>query len=550
MSNDEYQSLLRLGDGKKIKERLARNEGGSDGTLQKLFQGLAPEEMKPLLSDLGGHDLKLILEALEEADQIEDRPVVLVAYTIKGWRLPIAGDPLNHSQLLTPQLMDKLQQDLNVPGGEEFGGFPNDSPEARYIQAYVKRGKSKERKEVTPGAPLKLQIPETLNTTYKGNISTQQALGTLLMACSRIPKIAERMVTTSPDVAISTNLGGWINKMGVYGNKEMTNYFRENHIGLVLNWDQSPRGHHVELGISENNFFLLLNMLGLAQEINGETLLPVGTLYDPFVCRGLDALIYAAYSESKFIFAGTPSGISLSREGGAHQSVITPSIGIELPNVIYYEPAFAQELEWILLAGLKNLLDRKKGKIIYLRLSTRAISQELFPSDRLADQEGALRFRNDVLEGGYRIINHQGSSSYKPEENTVNIFTCGAMIPNAIEASRQLLTENIFANVINVTSPDLLYRSWQQANKLKMKESNVASSFHLERLIPPAEHKVPVVTVMDGHSHSLSFLGGVFGAKAIALGVDEFGQSGSRSELYDRYEISTEAIVRAVKQSI
>ena len=550
MSNDEYQSLLRLDDEVKIRERLAQNGKGPDEGLLQLLQGLPGGEMKSLLSDLGGHDLKLILEALEEADRISDRPVVLVAYTIKGWGLPIAGDPLNHSQLLTTRLMAELQQQLGIPRGKEFGGFPEGSPEARYIQAHVDRGKSRKQERVAPGAPSHLRIPETLNSTYKGEISTQQVLGSLLMACSRMPAVAARMVTTSPDVAISTNLGGWINKMGVYGHKEMTNYFRENRIGLVLNWDQSPRGHHIELGISENNFFLLLNMLGLAQETNGETLLPVGTLYDPFICRGLDALIYAAYSEAKFIFAGTPSGISLSREGGAHQSIITPSIGIELPNVVYYEPAFAQELEWILLAGLKNLLDRKHGRIIYLRLSTRAIPQELFPHEQLTDESNATTLRNNILRGGYRLVDYQNEPSYIPGENVVNIFTCGAMVPDAIEASRQLRNENVFGNVINVTSPDLLYRSWRQASKLKMKDPNMRVSFHLDRLIPPTEHQVPVVTVMDGHSHTLSFLGGVFGTKAIALGVDEFGQSGSRSELYDRYEISTKAIVQAARQSI
>jgi pyruvate dehydrogenase complex dehydrogenase (E1) component len=165
--------------------------------------------------------------------------------------------------------------------------------------------------------------------------------------------------------------------MRVYSPEEKINFFRENAVGSMLNWEQSPNGHHIELGISENSLFLLLNMLGLSQEFSGEVLLPVGTVYDPFIGRGLDALTYAAYTESKFIFAGTPSGITLSPEGGAHQSLITPSIGMEMPNLVYYEPTFAQELEWIFLAGLRNLLDRKRGRILYLRLSTRPVPQNL-----------------------------------------------------------------------------------------------------------------------------------------------------------------------------
>ena len=248
----------------------------------------------------------------------------------------------------------------------------------------------------------------------------------------------------------------------------------------------------------------------------------MGTIYDPFISRGLDSLIYAAYCESKFIFAGTPSGITLSPEGGAHQSVITPSIGMELPNLVYYEPTFAQELEWIFLAGLKNLTDRKNGQIVYLRLSTRAIMQELFPSTQ--EESQAKTLRENVLKGGYRLLDYHSDPSYDPASNVVNIFACGVVVPDAIEASQLLRNEGIFANVVVVTSPDLLYRGWQQASKLKMKNPGSRFSFHLERLVPPAERQVPVVTVMDGHSHALSFIGSVFGTKTIPLGVNEFGQ--------------------------
>ena len=314
----------------------------------------------------------------------------------------------------------------------------------------------------------------------------------------------------------------------------------------MLNWEQSPKGHHIELGISENNLFLLLNMLGLSQEFNGEVLLPFGTIYDPFIARGLDALTYAAYSESKFIFAGTPSGISLSPEGGAHQSIITPSIGMEMPNLVYYEPTFAQELEWIFLAGLKQLLDRKRGKILYLRLSTRLVSQALFPINQ--EKQALNQLRTNILRGGYRILDHQANPLYSPKKNVLNIFASGVMVPEALTASQHLEEEGLLANVIAVTSPDLLYRAWQQGNKLRMKNPKIHSTFHLEQLIPTKERQVPIVTVLDGHSHTLSFLGSVFGSRVLCLGVDEFGQSGSTQELYDHYDIGVKAIVTGAHQ--
>ncbi|MBM3776179.1 MAG: pyruvate dehydrogenase, partial [Acidobacteria bacterium] len=325
MSNEEYQCLLRLPQAQ-LREMLARDDGGADRDLLKLLEPYPDEEMRLLLSDLGGHDLELILEAYAEADRVTDRPAVIVAYTVKGWGLPVAGDPLNHSKLLSVKQMEELQEQLGIRPGEEFSGFAPGSPEALHVEALRNRWRGK-----SPSAPDAAlapgDIPESLDGAHRGRLSTQQALGNILTSLARLPKVAERIVTTSPDVAVSTNLGGWINRMGVYCHEARTNFFRESGLPLMLNWDQAPGGQHIELGISENNLFLLLGMLGLSRELSGQTLLPVGTIYDTFIGRGLDALTYAAYSESKFIFAGTPSGITLSPEGGAHQSIITPSIG-------------------------------------------------------------------------------------------------------------------------------------------------------------------------------------------------------------------------------
>ena len=546
MTNDEYQSLLRISDGNSIRDHLAQSNGSVDRELLRLLEDCPTGEIRDLLADLGGHDLDMILDAYERADQVRDRPVVIIAYTIKGWGLPIAGDPLNHSKLLTTAQMGELQTQLGVPKGGEFETFAPRSEEAKYIASF-KSGLSIDEKRPPPSGPRPSEIPETLDSSYKGNRSTQQVLGSLLTLLARRPEIANRIVTTSPDVASSTNLGGWINKMGVYSSQARINYFKEAHIPQILNWEQSPKGHHIELGISENDFFLLMTALGLSAEFFGETLLPIGTIYDTFISRGLDALNYGLYSKSKFIFAGTPSGISLSREGGAHQSVITPSIGAELPHLVYYEPCFGQELEWILLASLRNLLDRDHGTSVYLRLSTVPIDQGLFPPGSGAEAE---QLRRGVLRGGYRLVDYRQHADYEPRENVANIFACGVMVPVALEASRELALRGMLANVVNMTSPGLLYRGWRHATRLRAKNPRVRSTSLLEQLIPEDERRCPIVTVMDGHSHALSFLGSVFGTRTVSLGVDEFGQTGSRQELYQHYGISAAAIVEAVESAL
>ena len=196
-----------------------------------------------------------------------------------------------------------------------------------------------------------LPVPDETGVPATGRVSTQETFGRVLTRLADVAGVGDRIVTTSPDVSVSTNLGGWINKVGVFAPDERAESASGPGEDRLLRWQQSPGGRHVELGISEMNLFLLLHALGLGHDLHDHHLLPIGTVYDPFVCRGLDALIYGLYSGARFVVVGTPAGVTLAPEGGAHQSTITPSIGLELPGLTYAEPAYAQALDWWLCAG-------------------------------------------------------------------------------------------------------------------------------------------------------------------------------------------------------
>ena len=508
MSNEEYQSLLRTAEPELLLAQLCRSGGRPDTGLAKLLAQDDPADIGSLIADLGGHDLGKILDAFREANTVADRPVAIVAYTVKGWQLPIAGDPANHSRLLTGDQVELLRHRLGIERGAEFNAFPADSEEARLCLAARRKLQEGARPRRTGGSVPGSGVPEALASAHPATISTQQAFGNILSELARHPNVSRRLVTISPDVAVSTNLGGWIQKAGVYSPEIRTDYFAESHIPVAVKWKQSPQGQHLELGISENSLFLALGALGVAGDMFGETLVPIGTLYDTFISRGLDALHYAVYNGGKFILVGTPSGISLSSEGGLHQSLMPPSFGIESPRIAYFEPCFAQELEWILLD----------------------------------------RVRRNVLRGGYRLVDRRGQPGFLPGQNVVNLFTCGAMVPLAVAASNDLAGDQLFVNVINVTSPDLLHRGWVNAGRSRM--NGQPAPHHLEHLIPEDERHCPLVTVMDGHPHALSFLGSVFGARTVALGVDQYGQSGSRQDLYNYYQIGLGSMVQAVVDAI
>jgi pyruvate dehydrogenase E1 component len=539
MSNEEYQSLL-LQDGEVIRSRLINFGGREDSSIARLLEDYGSEEVKELLSNLGGHDLERVLAAYAEAFAVEKQPVVILAYTIKGRGLPFAGNPANHASLLKSAEIETLRQQLGIAIGDEFSGFSVDSEEAQYIRERLEEG-GWTNGQATRSERPSIKIPPALGGAYQGRLSTQAALGRIFLALSRDPHMAPYLVTASPDVATSTNLGGWIHKVGVYSRRQVKNYFREQGISLLVDWRETPQGSHIELGISENNLFLLLGTLGLADDLYGQPLLPVGTVYDPFVCRALDAFIYAAYSQAKFIVVGTPSGISLSAEGGAHQSIITAGIGLQLPGVTCYEPAFALELEWILLHALAALQDQRQSKSAYLRLSTKPLDQALF--NALLEKRTADDLRSEVLKGGYRLLDSRAEEGYQPGHKVVHLFASGAMIPEAVAAARQLRTQHIFANVFNVTSGDLLFHDYLAAQRERMRGQQRQS--WVEELVSSQERVAPVVTVHDAHPHTLAFIGGALSTRMINLGVTEFGQSGSQADLYQRYGIAQEHIVEA-----
>lgn len=539
MSNEEYQALIRIEDGAELRRRLADvADRQKRNAILASVRDIPDEQIQTLVANLGGHDLPKLIQVLNDADRAKDAPAVIFAYTVKGWGLPFAGDPLNHSQLLTNDQMNELRQTFKIPEDQQWDGLPEGSAAAELVAGIA--GRLRDRKE-----PIRLDpanVPDTISSRHPGRTSTQEAFGRTLLRLGELPEVGERIVTLSPDVATSTHLAGWINKSGVFSREKAQDF--EDGSKRMLRWQPSPEGQHIELGISEMNLFMALSQFGVSGDLNGQPLIPIGTVYDPFVCRGLDALIYGLYIEARMIFAGTPAGVSLSPEGGAHQSTVTPSLGIELPNLLFYEPAFGLEVDWVMLESVRQVIDTEHGKSSYLRLSTKPIDQQLMsePLARLGEDE----LRHQVLAGGYRLIDRTIDTPDLPASDVVHVATGGIMVPEAVKAARALQEEGVAVNVINVTSANKLFSELRNSRQKQL--SNASSDRdlgHLATLFPESERRAPIVTVQDGASHSLSFLGSAWGTPVVPLGVDEFGQSGAREDVYRKVGINTEQIFNA-----
>ena len=534
MSNIVYQRLLRV-DAPTLREWLPQTSRFPKD-LERLISRWDDNELAELFHDLGGHDIGMLRQAFDDLN-LDQGPHVMFAYTLKGWRLPIVGDPQNHSANLNDSQMDEFRQTMGFGSDDTDFRFAPNTKEAELIE------EARTRLNIgveEPKTPPQFSIPTGFGRGYRGMMSTQQIFGLVLTEISRnVPELSDRVVTTSPDVASSTNLGGWINRVGVWHKGVVETLPAEEQL-RALQWVESEQGQHIELGISENNLFMALGQLGLSYEMNGEMLFPIGTLYDPFVRRGLDAFFYSTYAGASFMVVGTPSGVSLGPEGGAHQSLITQSIGTELPDLSFYEPSFGQELEWIIMESLKKIQNRDGSA--YLRLTSKRVDQGLLilPSD-----PGDLEtLRLQVLSGAYRLIDRREETGYGQGNNIVHIMASGAMVPEAAQASEQLLEEGVFVNVINVTGPGPLYRRFQESVRRNITEGKGPDPF-LADIFDPGERSAPIVTVVDGHSHTLAWLGAAMKTATFPLGVTEYGQSGDYLDLYKEYQIDVDSIVAA-----
>jgi pyruvate dehydrogenase E1 component len=518
MPNPEYQRLLRC-DAQELRSRLP----GGEQEIAGLIAGLDDAGLAAAIRNLGGHDLRSLDQAYHAIE--DDRPTLILAYTIKGYGLPIEGHPQNHSALLTAEQMRELAGHLGADADQPWRRFAADTEAARLCAQVAERLK---RPSLARHDPL--QVPADLDHTPTGTATTQAALGRALLDLNRqAPEAAARVVTVSPDVSSSTNLGGWVNKVGVWSARERTDWFADD-AETILHWREKPTGQHIELGIAETNLVGLIGELGATWSRWGQPLLPIGVLYDPFVERALEPWSFGIYAGGQSILVGTPSGVSLAPEGGAHQSITTPSIGIEQPGCITYEPAFAVDTEWCLLASLARL-GRSNGSSAYLRLSTRPISQKL--ADVPADPAARERRRRQVVAGAYPLRRAAGGPR-------VTIAAMGAVMPEALAAAERLAELGTPADVVCVTSPGLLFRALRARQGLQAE----GETWILDQAFPAAR-ATPLVTVLDGHPHTLTFLATVNRVPHAALGVAQFGQSGSIEDLYRYNGIDTDSIIRA-----
>ncbi len=538
-SNQDYAALTYMGGA--VWRRRLMEDLGDQGDVSALLDRRSDAELAALMENLGGNCVQTMAEAFASVDH--DRPTCFLAYTIKGWGTPIAGHKDNHGGLMTPKQFAEWQAHMGVAPGEEWEPFAA-VPDAGALKAFLDRVPFFAKGPRRHG-DARLEVPAIPVDTGR-EVSTQTAFGRILDDLAKGDSaLAARILTTSPDVTGTTSLGPWVNRRKLFARAEMADAFIEHRIPSTAKWEFTPHGQHIELGIAEMNLFLLLGAAGLSHSLFGKRLIPIGTVYDPFVCRGLDALNYACYQDARFMIVGTPSGVTLAPEGGAHQSIGTPLIGMAQDGLAAFEPAFADELavimEWAFdymqRAGDNDPDERtwlrdETGGSVYLRLSTKPLEQ---PGKRADDA-----FRQGAIDGAYWLR--------RPGPNcSVVIAYQGAVADEAIAAAGMIGEVRRDIGVLAVTSADRLNAGWTAAQRERARGNPDAKS-HIEALLEHLPQGCTIATVIDGHPATLAWLGAVAGHRTISHGVEHFGQTGTIGDLARHFRIDRNAIVDSVSE--
>ena len=498
-----------------------------DIDIVNFLKTLEDNVLHELMTNLAGHDLEELSKVFT-ASKKSKKPTCFICYTVKGFGLPLAGHKDNHSGIMNKQQFKIYQSSMNIREGREWHKTEGLKISEESFKTFLSKNVFYKNTNKRYFFDQHLNINE-ISIKFKSYLSTQEAFGNILNEIGKTENSnLKRIITTSPDVTVSTSLGSWVNQRDIFSRNPKSDIFKEKNVSSSQKWKYSPKGQHIELGIAENNFFLLLGSLGISESLFGTRLLPVGAIYDTFIGRGLDALNYATYIDSRFILVGTPSGVTLSHEGGAHQSIITPNIGMAQPNLDYYEPAYADELSFLFFWALNNI-QAKNGKSVYFRLSTKKLRQP----ERIISNS----LKNDLIKGGYWF--------HRPEKKLDLLFICtGVIVGEVLNAIDAMTDDNLQIGLFVVSSPDKLYQDWLQSTK------KVGSTSFIEKQLSQIDLSAPIMTIIDGHSSSLSWIGSVKGQKIIPLGVNNFGQSGDLNEIYEISEIDLNSIVDRVANFI
>jgi pyruvate dehydrogenase E1 component len=610
-SDYELQMHLLMREMDETRRALIGNEPKLAGLLDKLKDA----ELETIITDLGGHDTRELQAAYEASKVDVRRPTLIVAHTVKGWGLDMYAAPGNHSELPKEEEVVGLLGTEGLTLERPFAPFAATTEEARFLAkrgAWMRAGIEKsraDRKRNREAVRTRIQaaggVPRTLEIDIRKfpRAHTQWMWGQLAAKLARIgthselrragraadiPELTPRekrweatadlILTMSPDVGTSTQISSVMDQKvyGTHTEDEEDVADVEKRLGFSRKRPQllpttEAFSRHIRFEIAEANCMSAVGAFGMMGHHAGIPFFPIMTVYDFFIKRALDQLYYNLYWGAEFVILGTPSGVTLSSEGAQHSW----KSDIQVPNLITWEPIFALEVDWILCESIRRHFDDENDgrRGVLIRAVTRGMEQKEqlrrlrrhprfrtnpadLQSEPLDDEAILEQARKDCLSGAYYLVDFRGQPDYEPGVNVVNLFCMGAVATEALEASDKLRPQGIYANVIAVSSPELLLGNLAAQNDFAHLRHGLGldGNLHLvprgvvdeaPELVTLAGRRVPVVSVHDGEAGLLDNIGSILGVRHEALAVRKFSKCGRPDQVYAYQHIDAASVIEA-----
>ena len=501
--------------------------------LAEMVANLTDEDIWRL--NRGGHDPVKVFAAYAAAMQANGKPTVILAKTVKGYGMGVAGEGMNitHSQKKMGEASLKAFRDrFNIPisddqiGAAPFYKPPADSAEMQYLHAVRERlgGYLPARRDDAPA----LTVPglDAFKPLLEGSgdkeMSTTMALVRLMTIVLRDKEIGKFVVPIVPDEARTFGMEGMFRQLGIYSS--VGQLYEPVDADQVMYYREDKKGQILQEGINEAGAMSSWIAAATAYANHGQSMIPFYIYYSMFGFQRIGDLAWAAgdMQARGFLIGGTAGRTTLAGEGLQHQDGHSHLVAATIPNCVAYDPAYAYELAVIVQDGLRRMYQDKENVFYYVTAMNENYLQPAMP-------EGA---EAGILKGMYRI--HRGED----RAHRVQLLGAGTILREVLAAAELLARDwDVGSAVWSVTSFNELRREGIDVERWNMLHPDADQrTTYVEAQL--AGTRGPIIAASDYMRAYADQIRPYVPRRYLVLGTDGYGRSDMRSQLRKHFEVN------------
>ena len=520
-----------------------KNFFGEDPEVMELISYMSDEDIDALKR--GGHDLKKLYAAYNQAINTKGKPSVILAKTKKGYGMGKAGE----SQMTAHQakkldfkalkvFRDKFSLPMNDHDIENLKFYKPEegSQEIQYLKnKRAKLGGFIPQRKFTEVSIKIPPIEKYAQFAFDGSdrlVSTTMNITRLLSGLLRNKEIGPRLVPIVADEARTFGMANLFQQVGIYSPEGQL--YEPEDASTIMSYKESKDGQLLEEGINEAGALSSWVAAATSYSNHSFPMLPFYIFYSMFGFQRVGDLIWAAADQMPrgFLIGATAGRTTLSGEGLQHQDGSSQIIASTVPNLKSYDPCFAYELATIFDYGARRMMEECKNEFYYITVGNEKYANPKAPKD----------IQKQIIQGGYLFEKNEG-------ETNINLLGSGPILRESIEAAKILKEEfNIGSHVYSITSFTELSkqaREVERSNRLTAIEKKEKS--FVQKLV---NNEDPIIASSDYTRAYPQLISSYLSNSFVALGTDGFGRSDTRENLRKFFEIDKLQIVIAALDAL